>query len=144
MSGGRAGVELSDDVIYLSMPLRNVGAGLAVLHGWHVSLAPVEEVTRAHPEPEDFRRLSRDLYVPPGDVGFWQGAIRVRERDDPQFVPLGEAIRNRRRFAVFVLYGDHEGGQRTISLFGVVPIDSDDAWLSSVARHWNLDRPDPR
>src|SRR3954470_4629582 len=34
LSGGQAGVERIDDVIYLSLPLRNVGAGIAVLQGW--------------------------------------------------------------------------------------------------------------
>ena len=46
--------------------------------------------------------------------------------------------------AVYILYGDHEGGQRTISLFGLVPVETTDSWLGSSARHWNLDRPDPR
>ena len=30
-------VEVVDDVVYLAIALRNVGAGLAVLQGWHVS-----------------------------------------------------------------------------------------------------------
>jgi hypothetical protein len=38
--------------------------------------------------------------------------------------------------------GDHEGGQRTISRFPLIPV-GDDRWLASVARHWNLDRPSP-
>src|SRR5438094_7766554 len=56
VGGGRAGVELGDDVIYLSSGLRNVGAGLAVLHGWRVWLDPLE-AAHGHPEPGDFRRL---------------------------------------------------------------------------------------
>ena len=46
-----------------------------------------------------------------------------------------------------LLYSDHEGGQRTISLFSVTPRDVPDdpeQWLCSVARHWSIDRPDPR
>ncbi|MEA2507493.1 MAG: hypothetical protein QOH48_2111 [Actinomycetota bacterium] len=35
LRGGLGGVECNDDVIYLSMPLRNVGGGMAVLHGWY-------------------------------------------------------------------------------------------------------------
>jgi predicted RNA polymerase sigma factor len=34
-----------------------------------------------------------------------------------------------------------------MSLFSVTPRDAPDdpdQWLCSVARHWNLDRPDPR
>ena len=49
--------------------------------------------------------------------------------------------------SIELLYSDHEGGQRTISLFSVTPREAGDdpsRWLCSVARHWNLDRPDPR
>ena len=45
--------------------------------------------------------------------------------------------------AVEVLYGDHELGQRSISLFAMT-LREDNTWLTSVARHWNVDRPDPR
>jgi hypothetical protein len=45
-----------------------------------------------------------------------------------------------------VLSGDHEGGQRTVTRFGMIPqrVDDDTRWFPSVSRHWNLDRPDPR
>jgi hypothetical protein len=42
-----------------------------------------------------------------------------------------------------VLYGDHEGGQRTITRFAMLP-RQDGSWLATTARHWNVDRPDPR
>jgi hypothetical protein len=42
-----------------------------------------------------------------------------------------------------ILYSDHEGGQRTISRFGLTPRE-DDSWIASIACHWNLDRPSPR
>jgi hypothetical protein len=46
---------------------------------------------------------------------------------------------------VDVLYGDHEGGQRTITRFGLSPRQGgDQAWIVSAVRHWNLDRGDPR
>ncbi len=60
---------------------------------------------------------------------------------------LAAAIQARHWFAIELLYSDHEGGQRTVSLFSVTPrdaADDPDQWLCSVARHWNLDRPDPR
>ena len=49
-------------------------------------------------------------------------------------------------FTVELLYGDHEGGQRTITRFGMIPyeIDGTTQWFPNVALHWNLDRPDPR
>ena len=48
-----------------------------------------------------------------------------------------------------LLYGDHEGGQRAVSRFTVLPFDTADAepegtWLATQSRHWNIDRPDPR
>jgi hypothetical protein len=42
-----------------------------------------------------------------------------------------------------VLYGDQEGGQRVVSRFSLTP-GKDDAWVVTSARHWHLDRPDPR
>jgi len=89
----------------------------------------------------EFRRLTRDLYVPAGDVGFWQGALR--DPAEPMFAVARDAISARQRITLDLLYGDHEGGQRTISRFGLIPVD-DGRWLSSIARHWNLDRPAPR
>jgi hypothetical protein len=143
LSGGRASIELVDGNIYMAMSLRNVGAGIAVLQGWHPT--PDYRPGQPHAEVDRFRRQGRDLYVPAGGVGFWQGA--VRDRDDAFHGGLVAAILERRRFAIELLYSDHEGGQRTVSLFSVAPRDAgDDAdqWLCSVARHWNLDRPDPR
>lgn len=49
----------------------------------------------------------------------------------------------RQGFQVDLLYGDHEGGQRMISRFALTPMD-DGGWLAQVARHWNVDRDDPR
>jgi hypothetical protein len=59
------------------------------------------------------------------------------------FAPVHDAVIERRALTLDLLYGDHEGGQRTVSRFGLIPTD-DGQWLVSVARHWNLDRPDPR
>jgi hypothetical protein len=48
--------------------------------------------------------------------------------------------------AIDLLYGDHDGGQRMISRFvlerrGEGPSQQ---WIPGIARHWNLNRPDPR
>ena len=45
--------------------------------------------------------------------------------------------------SIDLLYGDHEGGQRTVSRFTLMPKD-DGGWLAIVVKHWNLDRADPR
>jgi hypothetical protein len=139
--GGGAGIaDATDAAIYLALSLRNVGSGIAVLHGWR--LDPDAQVgDREMPAPDSFTSLSRDLYVPAGDVGFWQGTFRDPASDG--FAAARAAIEARRRLTVDVLYGDHEGGQRAISRFGLQPRE-DDTWIVSVARHWNVDRDDPR
>ena len=140
VDGGCAVAEVTDAAIYLAMGLRNVGAGIAVLHGWrfHPQLsALIDQPT----DPDGFQPQSRDLYISAADAGFWQGALR-----DPSTSEFGAA---RRRIeagepaALDLLYGDHEGGQRAISRFSLVA-RPDGQWLASVVRHWNLDRADPR
>jgi hypothetical protein len=138
--GGRAIADVTDEAIYLAMSLRNVGTGIAVLDRWWL----YPEGLRGDADqgdPEKFRRLTRDLYVAPSDRGFWQGALR--EPSDSMFAPAREAIEARQRITIDLLYGDFEGGQRTISRFVLIP-DSADGWLVAQARHWNLDRPEPR
>jgi hypothetical protein len=143
---GLAAVQASADNLYLAIPLRNVASGLAVLHGWHIW--PRRADATAPPLASDeFRRLGRDLYVPAGDVSFWQAALR--DPSDLLYEPLREAILAGTGISVDVLYGDHEGGQRTITRFLLTPrahVADDEPWLwvCATARHWNLDRADPR
>jgi hypothetical protein len=143
---GLAAVQEAEEKLYVAVPLRNVAAGLAVLHGWH--LWPRRASADELPPPlEDFRRLGRDLYVPAGDISFWQAA--VRDRADPLYGPLREAIEAGTPISIDILYGDHEGGQRTITRFYVTPRNHDTEdepwlWMCSTSRHWNLDRADPR
>ena len=144
LEGSQAGVELVDGSIYLAISVRNVGSGLAVIFGWSAlpDLAHANDVP--HAAPEDFRMQTRDLYIAPGDIGFWQAAIR--EAGDPDYAALSKHIQDVQPFTIDILYGDHEGGQRTITRFGIIPLRTDDEtkWFPNVARHWNLDRPDPR
>jgi hypothetical protein len=138
--GGCAGAEATDEAVYLTLALRNVGTGIAVLHGWRFY---AEARRREDPrgELDRFRRLTRDLYVPAGDVGFWQGAFR--DPAEPDFAPAYARIEAHEQWTVDLLYGDHEGGQRVITRFGAIPRD-DGGWLAVAARYWNLDREDPR
>lgn len=138
--GGGATAEVTDAAIYLTISVRNAGNGVAVLHGWHAE--PLRLGVLERPAVESFRRLTRDLYLAAGDVGFWQGA--VRDRADPLFAELAGLIERRERFSVDILYGDHEGGQRIISRFTLLPHSGGDGWLATTSRHWNVDRPDPR
>jgi hypothetical protein len=135
--GGGGTVQVEDDAILLAMSVRNVGSGIAVLHGWH--LRP--ELWRGdHADLDDFTALTRDIYVPSGDVGFWQGSFR--DPGSPKFEALKRVIHARERFTVDVLYGDFEGGQRIVTRFGFLP--HDEGWLLGAGRHWNVDRPSPR
>ena len=138
--GGMAAVECQDDNYYLVIPLRTVGNGLAVLQAWRLS-AQRPEVNAGHAEPAEHRRQSRDLYVPAGDVGFWQGAIR--DPDDSFRESLREVFLAGETLTVDLLYGDHEGGQLTISRF-VLTREQEDRWRPGVVRHWPLEGTDPR
>jgi hypothetical protein len=140
VAGGRASVEVTADVIYLAVPLRNVGNGLAVLDRWHLAPAGVAGVAD-HGDVDGFRRLTRDLYVPAGDQGFWQGALR--DPAEPAFAELRAAVERRERLTLELLYGDHEGGQRTITRFSFLPA-ADGGWLATAGRYWYLDHAGPR
>jgi len=139
VEGGHASFEVSVEAIYLVISLRNAGAGIAVLHGWFFH--PDRLAGRERPSLKDFRLLTRDLYVPAGDIGFWQGAFR--DPNEPIFAAAKRAVEARQAVTVDLLYGDHEGGQRMISRFGLTPVPNG-SWLAAVVRHWNLDRADPR
>jgi hypothetical protein len=140
VDGGRGAAEVTSDAVYLAMSVRNVGAGIAVLHGWRFSLQP-EPGTGPPPPIEEFNRLTRDLYVPPGDVGFWQGVFRDSEARE--FRQAAEAIAAGERLVIDILYGDHEGGQRAVSRLSMTTT-GDGGWMTAAARHWNIDRDDPR
>jgi hypothetical protein len=136
--GGRAAAEATDQAVYVAMSVRNVGTGIAVLHGWWLSAgrAPLEP-----PPIEEITRLTRDIYVPAGDVGFWQGTFR--DPATPEFTEARRAVDEHAEIGVSVMYGDLEGGQRTITRFALIPRSDGDSMLSA-GRVWNVDRSDPR
>jgi hypothetical protein len=138
VGGGAATLEVADGVVYMAISVRNVGTGLAVMHGWHVEVGVQPQLT--HPPLEDFTTQTRDIYVAPGDIGFWQGALR-----DPaaaRFMAVANAVEAGDPMMLSVLYGDWEGGQRVISQFALRRANG--KWLTSTGRHFNVDRPDPR
>ncbi len=141
VGGGHALVEYSDGVVFLVIGVRNVGTGLGVLRAWRIDPEVVSSAGQPPPSIESFHAQTRDIYLPAGEPGFWQGA--VRDDDDPDREWVVDAVVNRKRFTIDILYGDGEGGQRVISRFAVIPA-GEDQWLASVSRHWNLDRDDPR
>jgi len=137
--GGQAVAEAGDEAVWLAISIRNVGTGIAVLHGWHLETER-PDASRA-PDVDSFTRLTRDLYIAPGDVGFWQGTFRDPSR--PEFAAAKQAVETRGTLIVYVLYGDYEGGQRIVSRFALVAREGD-GWISSVGRHWSIDGPAPR
>jgi hypothetical protein len=140
VDGGHGAARVTDEAVYLAISVRNAGAGAALLHGWRLLDGP-EHLRDDPPSPDEVTRLTRDIYVPATDIGFWQGTFR-----DPQSDGYGKArraIEARTDLLIDVLYGDVEGGQRTVTRFAMRPV-AEDGWLVSAGRVWNLDRADPR
>jgi hypothetical protein len=138
--GHGAAIAFERSNVYMAIALRNGGTGLAVIHAGCVRV--MERTDSERPELSDFRRQTRDLYIPAGETGFWQGAIR--DRSDPAYDALRVAVDRRDRVMVDVLYGDHEGGQRTIGRFSISDWPDVEGERAEVLRYWNLDRDDPR
>jgi hypothetical protein len=140
LPGGGAVVETTDNAIYLSISLRNVANGIAVLHGWRFEKG-WNTGGGQQPELDEFNRLTRDIYVAPSDLGYWQGTFR--DPSSTGFQQASAAIESGDRITVDVLYGDQEGGQRMISRISIRPLE-DGRWVAASGRHWHLDRPAPR
>jgi hypothetical protein len=150
--GGTA--EIHNGVVFLALGLRNGGNGLGVIHGWRArarSDSSTPGAGRVHeaPDLDEFRAQPLDLYIPAGDTGFWQGAMR-----DPAMPGYGEVCNALHRgggVQLDLLYGDHEGGQRTIARFVIAPWPADDdqpavanPMRAIVIRYWTVDGHDPR
>jgi hypothetical protein len=139
VEGQGAVVEQADDAIYLAFGLRNFGTGLAILHAWY----PIAERVLGdvpHGPTEQFRAQTRALSVPPGGLGFWQGALR--DPADPIYDAFAQAIKNRSPVTIEVLYSDMNGGQCTVTRVVVQPAH-EDRWVASVGQHWLLDTHTP-
>jgi hypothetical protein len=139
--GGQGVAEVGERAVYLAISLRNVGTGIAVLDGWRLCRRDDVQGSSSTPDVSGFVRLTRDLYIPVGDIGFWQGTFR--DPSSVAFADAKEAIEERVPLVVDVLYSDFEGGQRMVSRFALSP-RPDGGWIAAVGQHWNLDRPDPR
>ena len=142
--GGQGAARATDGAVYFVISVRNVGTGIAVLHGWHLFPEIQLGADVVPTSVEDFTLLTRDLYVAPDDVGFWQGAFRDPSTDG--YRTARRAVEALQRMSVDILYGDFEGGQRVISRFLLTPRETEDGirWYAAVGRHWNVDRPQPR
>lgn len=154
LRGHGGAIVIGRDAMYLALSLRNGGTGLAVIHAWRVkprlSFQAARDAGREphdeRPPLEEFRRQQVDLYVPAGGTGFWLGALR--DRSEPVYEVVRRAASDDTEgLQIDLLYGDHEGGQRTITRFVLAPWpDEDDreGQRATAIRYWNLDREDPR
>ncbi len=144
--GHGAAVKFKDDNVYMAIGLRNGGSGLAVLHGWRArARQPAPSVGGSAdqpPELDEFRRQQLDLYIPAGETGFWQGALR--DPEEPGYAEVVEALSSGQPIQVDMLFGDHEGGQRTIARFVMSAWPDVEGERAIVVRYWNIDRDDPR
>lgn len=159
--GHGGALDVGKKAIYLAVGLRNGGAGVAVLHGWRVSRRRQGERWAAgqggdaspgnadeRPELEEFRRQGLDIYVTGGAPGYWIGALR--DASQPVYEEIRQAAADEDLVQVDLLYGDHEGGQRTIVRFVLSPWPEDGTddkpagRRAYVIRYWNVDREDPR
>ena len=136
--GGQGAAEVTPDAVAIA--IRNFGPGLAILDRVVVGRRPQARDGGAG------RRVPsggwpRDLYIAPGDVVFWQGAIR--DLADPAFAEASTAITRRGEITIEMLYSDHLGHQRTVRRFAMFP-GTEGRWIVTSSRHCNIDRPDPR
>jgi hypothetical protein len=139
--GGRAAVEQVNGTVYLAISLRNVGSGIGVCLGWMARPGAGSSAEFPDHGPlEEFRPHSRDLYIPAGDIGMWQGALR--NPDDALRAAVADEIDHNSPIAVELLYSDQVGLQRTISRFSLTP--AGDSWFAGLTRHWYLDWQGPR
>ena len=68
-------------------PVRNAGTGIAYLYGYRLEAEPARQVETGNldaarhrrgdvaPDPSSFSVQRRDLYVAPGENGFWQAGL---------------------------------------------------------------------
>ena len=89
------------------------------------------------PHYETFVPQQRSLYVPAGDVGYWQGAIREGDTDRGDAEALRRAIEAGDRLTLCLRYADPDGGHDTVTRYSLSPDENGD-WLFGIGRHWSL------
>jgi hypothetical protein len=155
IDGPQAVFDVTDHAIYLAFGLRNVGSGIGIIQAWY----PYPERVlgdQEHQPVEEFRAQTRSLYVPPGGLGFWQGALR--DQEEPVYADFQKAASERHPVTIDLLYSDLNGGQRTITRLAVLPsptgegpgrdgidragrdgADRAGRWIASIGTHWLID-----
>jgi hypothetical protein len=133
LRGGFAAVEQRGANLYFAAQLRNVGAGIGVLTSWFVDTGLT--VSLDLPDVSTFVGQLRSLYVPAGDVGYWQGAIRESNTDRGDADALRQAIVAGERLTLYLRYSDQDGGHDTVTRYTLLPDEHGD-WILGISRHW--------
>jgi hypothetical protein len=142
VGGGYATADTENGNVYLAISLRNVGNGIGVCQGWAVRIGQtLTSQMPVHMPDDDFHTQSRDLYIPGGDIGMWQAALR--SPNDPLRAALVEAIEEESQITVELLYSDLTGRQRAITRFGLV-VKPNRKRFTAMSRLWFLDIDGPR
>lgn len=133
-------------IIYLAIPLSNVGTGLAILRGYRLQGEPASDLAQdprgvaqhrrgdPSPVPGTFSPQQRDLLISASRAGFWQAALR--DPLTPLYKEIALAAETGGRITVDVLYGDHEGGQPSVTRFVLLPEAG--SWRCDATRYWSL------
>jgi hypothetical protein len=145
--GGRhALVHKETGVIYLAIPLCNVGTGLAVLRGYRLQGETASDVTQ---DPRGVAQHRRGDLAPPAAVllaaaagpadqrkpgRFLAGALR--DPATPLYKEIALAVDTGGRMTVDVMYGDHAGGQPSVTRFVMLPEAG--SWRCDATRYWSL------
>jgi hypothetical protein len=139
LRGGFAAVEQRGANLYFAAQLRNVGAGIGVLTSWLVEpgAPPGLSAIEGPPDYAIFVTQQRSLYVPAGDVGYWQGAIREGDTDRGDADALQRAIAAGERLTLHLRYADQDGGHDTLTRYTLMPDENGD-WIFGIAKHWTL------
>lgn len=131
LGGGQAAAESVDGIVYLAMQVRNVGNGMAMIDGWQPYPRMLMR-SDAWTALEEFRPQTRSLWIPPGDVAFWQGALRDESTELHRI--MAQAVADG-ELGIDLLYRDHEGKQPTISRFALVRETDSGRWWVTLGSH---------
>jgi hypothetical protein len=117
-----------------------------MLHGYRLRAESADDVARdphgvaGHlrgdpaPPPGTFAPQQRDLLISATRSGFWQAALR--DPAAPAYQEVTQAVATSGRVTVDVLYGDHEGGQPSVTRFVLLPDAG--SWRCDATRYWSL------
>ena len=90
------------------------------------------------PDPTHFVAQQRSLYVPAGDVGYWQGAIRDGDTDRGDADALRRAIESPRAHSRCSCATPIRTAVTTRSPATRSCPDENGDWLFGIGRHWSL------